>query len=65
MRLSLFNSLGQKVRVLVDEHRAAGRFEEIWDGTDANGQPVASGVYIYLLEAGDKFTQDRKMTLLE
>ena len=65
MRLSLHNSLGQTVRVLVDEYRAAGRFEEIWDGNDDRGRPAASGVYLYLLEVEGKFTDSRKLTLLE
>jgi hypothetical protein len=33
-----------------------------WDGRNAHGEPVASGVYFYTLKAGD-FTATRKMLI--
>ena len=35
-----------------------------WDGTNAQGEPVASGVYFYTLTAGE-FSATRKMLILK
>jgi hypothetical protein len=50
--LEIFDTLGQRVRVLVDEPLAGGRYQAVWDGRDAAGRPVASGVYLCRLRAG-------------
>ncbi len=64
VRLDIYNSLGQKVRTLEDRPKAAGRYILKWDGRDDAGQPVASGVYLYRLQAGKQFARSRKMLLL-
>jgi hypothetical protein len=61
--LRVYDATGRLVRVLLDESRSAGRYEEAWDGCDAAGRGVASGVYFYRLEA-EAYTQTRKMVLL-
>ena len=62
--LSVYNLLGQKVATLVDEVRPAGEYETVWNGTDDNGQPVASGIYFYRLKAGD-YEDSKKMVLMK
>lgn len=47
--LTIYNLLGQQVRVLVRDHRSTGRYEIPWDGRDGFGRYVSSGVYIYRL----------------
>jgi hypothetical protein len=64
VRLTIYNLLGQKVRTLVDEHHAPGHYSVQWDGMDASGSPVPSGVYIYRLHAGS-FVATRKMVRVE
>ncbi|MDE3000994.1 MAG: T9SS type A sorting domain-containing protein [Gemmatimonadota bacterium] len=64
VRLAIYSVLGQEVRVLVDERHEAGGFTATWDGTDDLGRRVASGIYLYRLEAGD-FTAARRMLLLK
>jgi predicted GH43/DUF377 family glycosyl hydrolase len=61
--LKVINSLGQEVRTLVNEEKPAGFYEAVWDGRDHFGQQVASGLYLYRLEANN-FIQTRKMVLL-
>ena len=51
--LTIYNVRGQKVKTLVDEFQTAGAKRVIWDGTNKNGEKVASGVYFYRLEAGN------------
>ncbi|MBC8190803.1 MAG: T9SS type A sorting domain-containing protein [Candidatus Marinimicrobia bacterium] len=50
--LVIYNMLGQEVRSLVNGSQDAGRYEVIWNGLDNSGQPVATGIYIYHLQAG-------------
>ena len=64
VRLAVYNLLGQEVRLLVDEVKAAGFQAVVWDGRDGRGHAVASGVYLYRLRAG-AFTEARKMILLK
>jgi hypothetical protein len=52
VRLELFNSLGQPVRLLVDGFQEVGTWTTLWDGRDENGGPVGSGVYFYELNGG-------------
>lgn len=70
--ITLFNILGQKVAALVHTNREAGYHRVLWDGKNARGQAVASGVYIVMIRArnltGQKpasFTKSKKMTLLK
>jgi hypothetical protein len=63
VRLCIYDASGRLVRTLVDESRAAGRYEEAWDGRDGHGHAAASGIYLYRLDAG-AFTETRKMVLL-
>lgn len=41
----LFDVSGQRVRVLLDERRGAGRQSVTWDGTDAAGRGLGTGIY--------------------
>jgi len=62
--LEVFNVLGQKVNTLVNEYMTAGYKIVNWDGRDAQGNNVASGIYFYRLLAED-FKQTKKMLLIE
>ena len=61
--LFIYNTLGQKVRTLVNSHQSAGRYQVKWNGKDDAGRQVASGVYFYKVLAGS-FSQVRKMILM-
>ena len=65
--LTIYAVNGQVVRTLALGHQAAGFYESLsraayWDGSNAQGEPVASGVYFYTLTAGD-FSATRKMLI--
>jgi hypothetical protein len=62
--LTIYNVLGQRVVTLADGEYPAGRHQFRWTGTDQQGQTVASGVYLYRLEAGTE-SMTRKMMLLK
>lgn len=57
--LRVYDLLGREVIKLVDENKAAGRYEARFDGTR-----LASGMYLYRLETGD-FVQTKKMMLVK
>ena len=64
VRLEVFNVLGQQIETLVNEERSAGVHTAVWNATDAAGQAVAAGVYIYRLRgAGVELT--RRMVLID
>ncbi len=63
-RLTVFNSLGQRVAVLSDQMRPAGSYSVVWNGLSDEGQQVASGVYFYRLETND-VAKTRKMILMK
>lgn len=50
--LTIFDILGRKVRTFDNSLAVAGVHEVTWDGKDATGQDVSSGVFIYRVEAG-------------
>lgn len=64
VNLTVYNILGQKIIILINEYQPAGHKRVQWDGKDEKGQKVASGLYLYRIKAGD-FTQNKKMILLK
>jgi len=67
-RLTIYDVTGQRVATLVSGSRTAGSHEVRWRGLDDAGRMLASGVYLYRLEAeamtGDRLVQTRKLLLL-
>ena len=58
---------GTMVRTLSLGHQPVGIYQDkgraaYWDGKNAHGEPVASGVYFYTLKAGD-FSATRKLLI--
>jgi hypothetical protein len=62
--MDIVNTLGQRVKTLLDRSLPAGTYRVSWDGTNDNGQPVASGIYLYRLTTGETVLT-KKMTLLK
>ncbi len=62
--LTVYDAVGNRVRMLADEVLGPGRQEFAWDGRDDRGASVASGVYFYRVRAGT-FTATRRMVLLK
>ncbi len=62
--LTIYNVLGQPMRQVWTGPLPAGEHELTWDGRDAQGRPVATGVYVYRLQV-DEQTRTRKMVKLE
>jgi hypothetical protein len=64
--VKVFNLLGQEVATLVNQQQKSGNYTINFDASNlpAGRQGLASGVYMYRIQAGD-FTLTKKMTLLK
>lgn len=62
--LTIYNALGQQVKALVSEYRQPGHHTVTWDAANDAGQKVGSGMYFYVLKAGE-FRAVKKMILLK
>ena len=65
--VTIYAANGAVVRKLDLGHQRAGSYASqsraaYWEGRNAQGEPVASGVYFYTLQAGD-FSATRKMVI--
>ncbi len=66
--ITIYNIMGQEVARLFDGVQSAGYHEVLWNGTGTKGEAIASGMYLYKLEAtggNNSFTETRKMLLLK
>jgi hypothetical protein len=62
--LKVFNLLGDEICTLVNTKKQAGIHHSVWNGKDANGREVSSGVYLVKIQAGD-FQMNRKMLKIQ
>lgn len=63
VKLQIYNLLGQKVVTLIDARQRANSYKVTWNGRDAAGKQLPSGIYIYRLQAGE-FVASKRMLLL-
>jgi hypothetical protein len=61
--LAVYDTMGQRIRVLDDRYRGAGRYQVVWDGRDEQGNDLSSSVYFYRLSVNGS-TWSRKMVLI-
>jgi hypothetical protein len=59
VKLTVYNAIGSKVATVVNEYKSAGNYS-----VQFNGSNLASGIYLYRLEAGD-FSAVKKFILLK
>ena len=59
VKLTVYNTLGQKVIDLVDENQSAGSYRISFNATE-----LASGIYLYSIKSGE-FYSTKKMILLK
>ncbi|HHS14306.1 MAG TPA: T9SS type A sorting domain-containing protein [bacterium] len=61
--VKVYTLLGQELCTLVSGRKTPGVYTAQWDGKDALGRPVSSGVYLIRMQAG-RFRSLRKVTLI-
>ena len=64
VRISIYNLLGQEVKLLTNNFEAAGYKTIRWHGKDKFNQDVSAGIYFLLMETSN-FTSTRKLILLK
>jgi flagellar hook assembly protein FlgD len=62
--LRILNVAGQEVKRVSFSYQTAGVHTFTWDGTDNDGNVVATGVYLYQVQAGSNVVT-RKMMLIK
>ncbi|HZL86504.1 MAG TPA: M14 family zinc carboxypeptidase [Candidatus Krumholzibacteria bacterium] len=65
VRLEIFDAKSRRVMTLVDAALPPGQYRASWNGTDAGGTPLASGVYFARLQVDGEPPQSRKLLLLQ
>ena len=64
VEIKIYNMIGQEIKTLVSEQKAAGYYHILWNGTDNYGYLVSSCIYFYIFTAGD-YNKTNKMVLLK
>jgi hypothetical protein len=59
VKLHIFNLSGQLVRTLVNDDLPPGVHHRRWNGRNNAGYPIASGIYLYRLQVGEKVYNGR------
>ncbi|MBN2709436.1 MAG: VCBS repeat-containing protein [Calditrichaceae bacterium] len=63
--LKIFDTLGREVVTLVNKQMPAGIHTAQWNGKNARGQQVVSGIYYYQIKTNNGYMQTMKMILLK
>ncbi|MFC1549771.1 sialate O-acetylesterase [Candidatus Neomarinimicrobiota bacterium] len=59
VKLTIYNLLGREVKTLVDEIQSKGYKSVTWDGLNNFNEHVGSGLYLYVIQAGDKMEANK------
>ena len=62
--VEVYDLLGQRVKVLLEESMKPGYYRAEWDGLDSSGHPMGSGVYFCRVRVGEQ-VQVRKLALVK
>ena len=61
--LGVFDLAGRRLVTIIDSQMPAGEYSKVWNGREANGALVRSGVYFYRLKVGDQLVTTRAIKL--
>ena len=64
VNISIYNLLGQNIKVIENKFQQTGSYSVQWDGKDEHGISLTSGVYICRLQA-EEFSQSIKIMLVK
>ena len=62
--VKIYNILGHEIRTLIDNEKEMGLHEIKWDGTNDRGVKMASGIYLYKIQA-ENLSKTMKMLLMK
>lgn len=61
VKITVFNILGQQVRILNQGFREPGFYTVLWDGKTDSGRTNSAGIYLYKLDAGERFLTSKML----
>jgi len=64
VKLAIYNSLGQRIRTLVDENQKSGIYSIRWNGKSDDDKVIVSGIYLVRIET-EGFSANKKLILLK
>ncbi len=62
--IRIFDITGREIKTVTSSNMRSGPHSILWDGTNSEGKPIASGVYIYQIKSGT-FVNSKKMIYLK
>ncbi len=65
VNISIYNILGERINILVDEYKTDGNYIVIWNGRDDFDNIVLPGVYYCKLNVGNKYSQTQKILFIQ
>jgi len=65
VQLTIYNLLGHVVNKVTYNNMNVGNYSYVWNSKDLHGNNVASGIYFYELQAGNKYHAMKKMVLVK
>lgn len=65
IELSIYNFIGQKIKILANSEHNKGYHSVFWNGKNEYGQSVPSGIFFYKLMTNKKTHNTKKMTYLK
>jgi len=65
VKLAIYDMLGREVAVLKNARMETGFHNAFWDGWDAKGRAVPSGIYFYRLQAAGYINLTKKLLVLK
>ena len=64
VNMIIFDSMGRKVKTLLNDRQLSGYNSIMWDATDDKNEPVSTGSYVLIIKAG-KIKNSKKMIFLK
>jgi len=65
VRISIFNVLGERVKLLTDSFQTPGTYRVNWSGDNESGRTVSSGVYFYVIQINNTVTARKSVLFLK
>ncbi|HMQ70536.1 MAG TPA: PQQ-dependent sugar dehydrogenase [Ignavibacteria bacterium] len=63
--LTVYDALGKEIATLVNTNQLPGNYSITWNGKDSRGYNLPSGAYLYRLNAGDNFSETKRMIMVK
>ena len=64
IKITIYNSSGQKIKTLVNGIKSAGDHSIVWNGRNKSGNTVSNGIYIYKMSA-ENFSVSKKLIFMK